>query len=162
MKKLLSLYIVLLIFPGVPALASADLNEAISFSSYVDEPLYIDLAVLDHSGWIYYNFYVEPYSCSYADFWVDTYFASYSACVYGEFSDDFYGCIEGDLGDGYVHIDIDTSGAPYLSGPPRQTCDVYTFENPYGTGEVYVIDDEDPYLYAGGGCFIGTSGHQQD
>lgn len=142
---------------AIPALA--DVYEEISFSSYVDEPLYIDLAVMGHSDWTYYDLYVEPYSCSYVDFWADTPFASYSACAYGEFSDDFYGCIEGNLADGYIHITMDFSGVPYLSDPPRGTCDIYAFESPYDTGDYYVYEDDGPHVEASGGCFIGSLTH---
>lgn len=157
-KRCICLTIFLLSLPFV-ANAQAEVNEEISFTSYADEPLVVDLAVADHqAGWLYYDLYVEPFMCSFANIWVDAYHAPYSICFYGELTDDFYGCIESEFSDGYDSITIDHGGYPALSFPPEEACDAYYFESPYTETEVYVVEEEDsgPYISAGAGCFINS------
>lgn len=156
MKRIQWIGVMTVLLLGIAGLAVADINEEISFTSYVDEPLYADLAVWDHSGWIYYDVYVAPGSCSYANLWVDTYSAAYSVCFYGELSDDFYGCVDAEFNEGFNFITVDYSGRPLIDYPPDEACDAYYFDSPYPTSEVYIVEEAVYYGHGDGGCFIGS------
>lgn len=133
--------------------AMADVNEEITFTNYTDEDIYVELAIIDDTGWTYYDLFVLEDGTSIANFWADTVFASYSACAYGEITDDFYGCIEGDINDGIHYVYFDNSGIPYLSDPPDlATADIYFFDNPYNVADVLVVESEGHGH--GSGCFI--------
>ncbi|MDA8138570.1 MAG: hypothetical protein M0036_07930 [Desulfobacteraceae bacterium] len=158
MKRILLTFMILLAIINGTATAWADINEEVSFTNYTNESLYVELAVEDYSGWVYYGVYVEPGMCSYANLWADLAYARYSACAYGEVSDDFYGCIDGALGDGYQFLNFDNSGYPYSSAPPDQSCDAYMFDNPNQPPEVLVVEEHVYHEDGGAGCFIGAMG----
>ena len=156
MKKLQYLIIVGLIWTLGATGAWADYNEEITFTNFTDEDIDVELAVLDHSGWAYYDLTVLEFNTSIANFWTDAVFASYSACAYGIFSGDFYGCVEGELGQGPLHINYDFTLVPYLSGPPNEAnADLFVFDHPNTTTGVVVVEGES-HGHHGGGCFIGS------
>lgn len=155
MKTIQYLLMLMLIWVAGVTTAWADVNEEITFTNYTDEDIYVELAIIDNTGWTYYDLWVFENGTSIANFWADTIFATYSACAYGEFTDDFYGCIEGDIHDGFNYVNFDNSGIPYLSDPPNvATADIFLFDNPHHEPDVIVVETDD-HGY-GGGCFIGS------
>lgn len=147
--------IVLLVFLSAISVsgAAADINEFLTFTNFTDEELYVELNIFDNSGGRIYDIYVLPYGTSIADYWADTPYATYAACAYGEFSGDFYGCIDGGITDYYNDIYFDYTGEPYLSTPSGLPAEVFSFENPYQSADIVVIETD--RHHSGGGCFIG-------
>ncbi len=156
MKKLHYIFVMFLLLMCGISNALADVNEEITFTNYTDEEIYVDLAIIDDSGWNFYDLYVSEDGSSIANFWADTFFASYSACAYGQISGKYYGCIEGNIRDSFNFIYFDNTGFPYKSDPPDQDADLYFFDNPNDTPDVVVIDNDGYYDGSGGGCFMGS------
>lgn len=131
---------------------AADINESLTFTNFTDEELYVELNVFDNSGGRIYDIYVLPDGTSIVDYWADTGYATYTACAYGEFTGDFYGCIDGGITDYYNNIYFDNFGDPYVSTPSGLPAEVYSFENPYQSADIVVIETDSHHS---AGCFIG-------
>ena len=158
MKQLLYLTVIMAFMATSVSNATADVNEEITFTNYTDEEIWVELAIIDDTGWTFYDLYVTENGSSIANFWADTIFATYSACAYGEATDTYYGCIEGRISDHLNYIYFDETRHPYKSDPPDQDADLYFFDSPYDTPDVVVIETDDHYHERSGGCFIGAIG----
>jgi hypothetical protein len=131
--------------------AAADVNEALNFTNFTHEELYVELFIYDNCCEHIYDLYVWPYETSAAYFWALTTYATYSACAYGEISGYLYGCIEGGISVPSKNIYFNDTGEPYLAGPSHLPTEVYVFENPYDGHR-----HSRSHYHASTGCFMDT------
>jgi hypothetical protein len=131
--------------------AAADVNEALNFTNFTHEELYVELSIYDNCCNHIYDLYVWPDETSVAYFWAHSAYATYSACAYGEISGYFYGCIEGGISDYNNNIYFDDTGVPYLANPSYLPAEVYVFDNPYSGHR-----QSRSHHHASVGCFMDT------
>jgi hypothetical protein len=129
--------------------AAADVNEALNFTNFTHEELYVELLIYDDCCEHIYDLYAWPDETSTAYFWAHTIHATYSACAHGEVSGYFYGCIEGSVSDYNNDIYFDDTGEPYIAGPSYLPAEVYVFDNPYKEQ-----DHSPSHHHASVGCFM--------